>query len=393
MQLVCKKWHRIASTPSLHPNTILVTEHSNPRKVFYLLTNYSGSLSTIEFQDIHESRIIATLNLKRWLNLETLSIKWNRHVLDPRLPISCLNWTIDQCPKLRGVELRECFVYGDTDALLQKIQQRGIREITFMNTYLVVNGIEKLFGLRNMCKFRVHCYSFCHYNTRSLIRTFCRYNRHTLRNLGLRVNNSSSESDDVIANSIGTCHELQKLHLIGTFKISAQGLKRIAGLPKLRYLKIELRSINCNEFAAFLNLPFTRRLTGLALYWSRQADEEELRCIAKCCNLTKLSLSFSEHCNEHMISDTIIELVKKLPLRKLKIMSSFTLIPLLPRICSNADDLFYIKLVQNYNLSGKNALSTHLDLISAWYEYKYFTCGSELQVILRKRVRCSLNSP
>lgn len=267
-------------------------------------------------------------------------------------------------------------------ALLEKLQGR-ICEFTFMNTYLVVDGIEKLFGLRDMTKFRLCCYPLGDFS--SSICTFLANNRHSLTSLALRMDNRST-ADDVIK-AITSCSMLHKLHLIGRFNVSGRALRKISELPELKCLKIQVHLIDGDEFAKFLNLPFAQRLSALTVYWSRPVAEREIASIIKCENLNKLTLMFSDCFNDtEMISDGVIRIVKRLRLKKLKVISEFGLIDCLPQICLKSRDLFYIKLIHGYKTKHLKKLKSISQSIDILYEYEYAVRKFELQIILRKRI-------
>ncbi|XP_065219597.1 F-box only protein 39-like [Planococcus citri] len=384
-KLVCRRWNKIAATASLHPDILVISRQSNPKKIHHMLSKYGDNLSTIKFQDIYESRIIASLNSRHWSNLRTLSINWKHHVLDGvRISVSYLNWVIDRSPRLIAIELRECFIHGDINILMEKLQSRRISELTFMNTYLVVNGIEKLFGLRDMTKFQVCCYPLGDFS--STICTFCLNNRHSLTSLALRIDNRSTESDDLI-DAITSCARLRKLHLIGRFSLSRAELLKVSQLANLKCLKIEVHRINTDEFAEFLSQPFTRQLSSLAVHWSRPVLKKELTNVIHCRNLNKLTLMFSNNFNDtEMIPRVVIQLVKGLKLKKLKIISNFVLMNFLPEICYQSEDLFCIKLIHSYEAKDLKYFRNKMNDICNFYDCKYAIYKSELEITLRKKI-------
>lgn len=385
VKLVCKRWRKIASTCHLYPSALVISRRSNPKTIFHLLTTCNETLTKIEFQNVHETGIATSLSLNWWPNLKTLSLKWKHIALDGvRIPVARLICMIDRCPKLREIELRECFVYGDMNTLTAKIQDRGIDRITFMNKYLVVDGIEKLFALCNMTKFRVYAHFFCEPDAQSSICMLCGNNRYSLTSLGLRLDNANEDS----FNSIVTCTQLRHLDLVGKFKISLQRMLRIGELLKLQSLKIEVYHLSSDEFATFLKLPFTQRLYQLSVYWSRRVGEEELTSLAYCKNVTKLTVSFADHYSDmDMISNVLVQLVQILPLEKLKIISNFSILNHLPEICSNAKDLFRIKLVQNYKCKSEGNYIMKLHRLKYLYDFKYYSIGSGLEILLYKKIR------
>lgn len=402
IQLVCQQWREIVTTHYESPRVLRIDGAMTTSKaVHFLSKHHSRRIFYLKFLGSPSAdRIITRLCHDSWPNLKVLSLDWKWTCFDNiRLHVSDLNSIIDGCPKLQRLEVRECFVYGDMNILVEKIQQRRISRLTFQNRYLVINDIEKLYALKNMRVFRVYCHYFSRTDILAGIEEFCSNNNHSLESLGLYVQNKTEVPyvDDLILIHIASCTLLVKLDLVGSLNVSAKGLRMIAGLQKLRYLKLDVLLISSTVFVEFLGHPFVQKLHGLKLFWNRKVSAEELEQLGGCRELRELALTFiDDHSAAPVIRFAVVNAIGHIPrLRKLKLKSlNFDFTSVLSKL-RRSSDLFYVKLTQairrpsNRTLRKKLEKQLSSDSIFSNFNYECKTNGVELEIILTKNTNVS----
>lgn len=395
VKLVCKRWHKLISFIYRYPITFLINEETNPNKASLMISKFGKKISTLTLSNVNAD-VLSNLYNCSLLNLKELIVKWKWTRLgDVHVSVPSFNRIIDQCPKLRSIKIRECFFCGNTSTLFEKIKEKRISKFTFINKYLVVDGLVKLYDLKNMEEFRVFSHFFCEDDITIHVDKFCRNNKRTLKSFGLRTESwmASPEGDDIILRTISTCTMLTKLNLAGCLKVSFAGLTQIANLPKLRCFKIEINSISKNEFVKFFNHTLLKKLHCLGVFWGRRVSIEELQCLDYECGLQKLSMSFVDNQNyANLISAAILKILRKnRQLRKLKLESiRFSFLEIVTKICSAEYNLFYITITQSYYTRSRKKtnsnLKKQLNLISLFYNYEFSIYETELEIMLTKKI-------